>query len=604
MSDRAGPAYELPLAGCEMRLDEIDGILVFHVAFAEGSGPGPVRYGAMSDGAGICNAFAREPAATPIEDLVRAVRARTSDEPDWNSLHAMAIHQAFGSGRPSEVPTGDVAIHLAREMEDAYPESGLPDRIGLVGAMQRRMLDLGLSRVADAIGPARLRLHGIAMGGTRSLMSVSIAILRMDREKAERLVAAMDAFPSLSVGMSSSWRNPEVGDTPHGTVLAHLRRHGLDEARARAVARTSTLQGSGGPINMRMLRILGELPRDWIPGPGDPGGWTALRNLAPSLVVAKAETGQGIDVLARPSAGRWAAFAERLARAVGVELAERSDLEGERFYGTILDATTDLPDLREDIRTSLVLPLLSWAGGEESRSHDEAKALSQRLLFEGRGLPRIYEMSRVWHRAGGVRIAGREFGSGGWVPVLPPAAHGGVRIAPLSTKSELAAEGSAGRDADGHRGLSHCVASRWSSCTTGNSRVMGVRDAATGERLSTFEIAFDPSMRPRMVEHRGFANGTPPDEAMDAVRAYMAGLEGGVIPFDPAPLAKARRSGRDVSLEQLCGYDWRDGDLIAEAIAAWAPYMARPYRDLDPRAFHESLTGRAVDGPGSEVPRP
>jgi hypothetical protein len=170
---------------------------------------------------------------------------------------------------------------------------------------------------------------------------------------------------------------------------------------------------------------------------------------------------------------------------------------------------------------------------------------------------RIVEASERWHdtqrndRAYMYRVHGlNEVEASSWQSAIDTIrTPNGLFIVPLDTADELAQEG---------QGQRHCVYSQRRDCAEGRQRVASVRRMADGksETLSTF--SFRPDEKGIAIrEHRAFANGTPADEALEAVMWFEDECNGPSPSFRietdwPAALPPAGLTDlRDILLERF-----------------------------------------------------
>jgi hypothetical protein len=170
---------------------------------------------------------------------------------------------------------------------------------------------------------------------------------------------------------------------------------------------------------------------------------------------------------------------------------------------------------------------------------------------------RIGEASERWHdtqrndRAYMYRIHGlNEVEASSWQSAIDTIkTPNGLFIVPLDTADELAQEG---------QGQRHCVYSQRRDCAEGRQRVASVRRMTAGksETLSTF--SFRPDEKGIAIrEHRAFANGTPADEALEAVMWFEDECNGSSPSFRietdwAAALPPSGHSGlRDILLQRF-----------------------------------------------------
>ncbi len=148
----------------------------------------------------------------------------------------------------------------------------------------------------------------------------------------------------------------------------------------------------------------------------------------------------------------------------------------------------------------------------------------------------------------------------------------------LTTVRELIDEGADGTDADGARGLAHCVGGYGDACRAGRARVASIRRLGpdgTASRLSTVEFSWERG-KVGVEQHRGRANAVPCPEAVALVEGYVDGL--GERPWWP-PVEGAH------DLSGIAGYDWRVPGAWEAVRDLWRPHVPRAVRDLGAAAL-------------------
>jgi len=498
---------------------------------------------------------------------------------------AFAAVQALGLLERSREAHGlalsDAAVTMAQVAVRHDPALAGLTRNLVVVAAQALLLDGGLADVVRAIGPARMAIQEAVTSDV--FTNTGHVRLGMDTRSAERIHAAMLAYPALAGTLASlTYREPPAPE-PHAVAMGMLTLVGLAPATAREFLRQMSLGGGPATYHHSLGRTLGRIPRDWLPGPGDADGWAVLARLSHVLEMASSATSTPVSDLVAPARGRWGDFAERLAAVAGVELGIGHSFTGGETYGALLDAARDVLDMATDAAETLVIPLAAFSGAPLSR--DPATRAAGRLLFAGKGLPRVLEMSRRWHVAGGVPLDSQGGGAStmAWDPALPAWRGPLASVIPLRSRAMLRDEGMRGPDVSGLPGLSHCVATRWRECMRGRARVMGIRDT-DGTRLSTFEVRFRPG-GPSVIEHKGAGNSEPPAAAVSTMLDYMARIGDGRLAH-ARPATAVGPSGAD-----SCGYDWRDPGALGKAVAAWSPHLPRWARDSGPLELGTRLSG-------------
>jgi hypothetical protein len=187
----------------------------------------------------------------------------------------------------------------------------------------------------------------------------------------------------------------------------------------------------------------------------------------------------------------------------------------------------------------------------------------------------------------------------GWAPVSPIVqAPNGVFVVPLTDAGLLADEGrgwggASEMNADGSRGLKICVGTMSiyaKRCRGDGEHILSFRrtpgpNGQPFERLATLELApiVQGSAELGNRQFYGRGNGAVPEEAQRAWDWYQQQVRAGVVPlnYDGVRLQMAAARAANVDeVAMLCGFDWRDRSRIAQAMAAWAPFVGKKQRKL------------------------
>ena len=358
-----------------------------------------------------------------------------------------------------------------------------------------------------------------------------------------------------------------------------------DDARVALVAAGNRSCGPGLPV--AACHLLARLPGNWRPrGEAE---WKAMMRLVGPLAWAACKCDDDGHLAAFVRAGKgWVDLESRLARAAG---ADRPPVPVVAEDGT--------GDVVAAFVSQVVVPARFLAEGrgrdEAARVPDEKahEATAFAMLFHGRSLVRVLSLSRDWHARQGAmlgRLSALGGGPSSWEAALPSMDVGCLRVEVLSTSAQLAWEGARGRDAQGVRGLSHCVGQYVPQSLSGLSRIVSVRRPlpdGTFERLSTAELRWD-GIGIAAVQHRGAGNGEPPPEAIEALGAYLRAVAADTALAGPA-IRSPRPLGAGVPLAVACGYDWSAPGHWETARDLWAGFMPRPMRAMDARAFITAL---------------
>ncbi len=364
----------------------------------------------------------------------------------------------------------------------------------------------------------------------------------------------------------------------------------------------------GAPI-AAVSRMSG-LPGAWLPKGDDE--WIAFANLVPEIDLA---SGMGLnDDVARflNAGGRWGAYLDRLATAAGVE-----------GHDGIHRAVEDVLDMAKAYALQVLAPVVAAVTEDEPRIDGIRMAewgiAGFAILFSGRSLPRILELSTDWHaRQGRMRalvagIAGRAGGDPSrWPAGFPNAVLGDVAVEVLTDEASLVAEGSAEAD-DGVEGLSHCVGGYADACRRDGMRILSLRrldENGRWTRLSTAQVEakgfFDQATNewvagePRVVQHRGRGNAAPPQEAELALTTYIADIVEGIRIIDMEGLEPMPTEN---SLAVASGFDWREGGTLVAVRALWDRYVSGTVRGIDDVTLCRLAMGLSGDGHLRWLPR-
>ncbi len=261
--------------------------------------------------------------------------------------------------------------------------------------------------------------------------------------------------------------------------------------------------------------LLARFPPEWAPR--DDAAWDAF--CAGAAVVRRMldTVADGFPVTGLMDAGDgWPTFRARLAVAVSGSWPPGADL-------SVAVAVQGLADMARAYASQVVCPACGLAGvvGTGPSMVDMAR----RLLFSGRGLPRMLAMSRAWHlrqddidRA--VAALGPDAPDEGWAAAFPDRVEGMLSLVVLRDPAALVREGGRGADPDGMAGLAHCVGGYAGHCRSGVSRIASIRSTVPGGR------------RPPPVDRRaGDRRGRhAPDQAAPGPPQLGAGLRGQEVP--------------------------------------------------------------------------
>ncbi len=512
---------------------------------------------------------------------------RSFGPPEEATLRLMFPHVSpaspthVGSGLP---PLGEHAA-LARR---AVAEGRLPTpmRAALVAC-----LDKGAPRSA-AVAALRMRSH--------STLWPALALSMTDPGLFDIVAAADPSILGEAVPLAAIRRRWP------GLTAAHIGRMRQRDAFP------ASWRTSGRTTPTLCLDLLAACPVDWWPREGDWIGFIACAQALKAIGDILGAPGSLRD-LASPSKGDWQAYGDRLCRAAGVK-------PSGHYAAALAQAAMSCLDPVRSMASGATLPLLAELEDDDGLASLEgclgrqaqggrttspvvgaAFALAGRLLYGDKSAAAIMEASREWHARrqamdSKVRVASRALA---WPALFDGTFRdGGLGIVAITTHEGLRDEGWDGEDRNGVQGLHHCVATRLAECLAGRAHVLSVRTIradGTWERLSTCEIGArvdeDGGPHLRVREHKGLGNAAPDPAAVAAVSRLTSAITAGHIDVSEAALSPRRPSR---SLEDVCGYDWRDPAAIANAFEAWRPFVPRWCRDLGPDDLRRALAERGM----------
>lgn len=515
--------------------------------------------------------------------------AEAMSSSDWEGDRFDTVLRYIGI-LPCEVRKGggsDAAVGIGCLLVNAYPTLDLHARSDIVRVVDERLRAAGLDRVLRAIGPERIELvltlnasHNASICLPRIMMGFPSPILRAFRTPINTAKATLDAvrtFPTLAVAFVDQGFSQ---NRPKEVALSVLKRYGVaEDSRVPFLRRLVGVDLK--PIGQAFLRFMEGIPLDWVPARDQETEWRAFRVLLPLLNAASTIVGTPVARLAEGTAGRWDKLGVRLASHLGFSWSKiLQDFDTFGFdlgeAAAFKHAFCDVVDVKVDFMATVSRPWAAHLRGHPLESPIDLETLkdfSTKFLMGDRTILSVVEASRLWHERG-VTIEGRRVGEWEWTPLVPDWRHpdSGLHVVSISDRRGLEDEGKRGPDRNGVAGLGHCVANYSSASWKGGCAIVSVRRAVEDSfvRLSTAEIRLKD--RFEVHQHRSFANGVPLPAADLAIQEYVQGLNDGSIPVDRRAWAVAR-SRQAPSLEEECGYDWRDRDAIMRAFAAWKPYL-------------------------------
>ncbi len=332
--------------------------------------------------------------------------------------------------------------------------------------------------------------------------------------------------------------------------------------------------------------VLHALPRSWEPRTGD--GWVGLLRCSQLAIGGLAVAGGDGLAAFLGGGGRWSELAGRigpLAQDDGrgqIQMVSVNDMATAFAHQVIRPACPDVPP-----------PV--------------AVRAAQTLLYSGRGIHRQMEMAHRWHgRRPGMLASLPHAASDEWGAGLPDWTWRDVSVVVLRSSRDLVGEGATGFDVDGVEGLRHCVGGYAPKCRRGTTRIVGTRLGSADDRVRLSTAEFDVAGTPRLVQHRGARNASPPVIAVQAVESYAQALAEGTLTVDRPGLRPTSHADR---IAADAGYDVHAPGAVAAALEAWWPLLPRSLRAVTPDALPALVAGLEIDGgrwwrlPGNGTPR-
>ncbi len=347
--------------------------------------------------------------------------------------------------------------------------------------------------------------------------------------------------------------------------------------------------------SIAIVRRLAPFPPSWIPKGA--AQWMAFIDLCPEIDAIRSWVIER-DTLARLMnvGGDWVAFRARLHAAAGLSIPDGSWSTG--VEGAIGDAR----DVCRAFGMQVLMPALRWAGQDDGLDQDareRASGAAHAMLFSGRSLPRILEVSAAWHRrqAGMAAAIAEMPGSMGaadaWGAGLPDARYGDIEMRVLTTEADLVAEGEAGPDRDGVDGLRNCIGGYVGPCMDGRSRIVSIRHRRGDGgwvRLSAAELSL-----PRgddggfmVLEHKGRGNAPAPSRCEDTLGLYLDALRSGSLTVDWEALEPVEPVK---GLRGICRFDWSEPAVMDAVLGLWAPLMPGNLRTIGVEALGSTAAG-------------
>jgi len=536
--------------------------------------------------------------------------------------------------RSTVLPGTEFDAAAALEEDEADPRADVPWAFAMAGAAPvSRLLDaLGVPLVERGI--AAEELAGIVRNHSQTLSSLdrraldalasapsrrvgALAFYSGDGERPERRRQAAASYPLLADLIASNLSAKMAVD--RSRPLADVLAQALGGLASREVSKAVLKRAASAPALPdgcsleTIARFMTLVPADWIPGPGPE--WPAFCHAAHALLEDLGCPEEEVASLVKGCSGRWDEWCLRVVRKAGGEAAE-----GDGVYGSLRMAMLHASDMLNCFAHVGVLPMAAHATPSSSVTVTPEMAHAAyrgayAIIASGRNAADVADLQRRFHqeqerilngtrrmedeRKARIRGAIEE---GGW-PALSATvqAPNGLWIVPLTNPAELADEGRSGKDANGVEGLHHCVGTYDGKARSCDCHIVSVR-RIEGEgsyvRLSTVEFGpvRDGSDRLTVRQNMGRGNTTPPPEASDAVNWYVAAVAAGVIEINREQIRAFldKELLPDDGVERLCGYDWRDRDLLNAAVGPWGPFVVPAFRGMGLDAVMESPSVASV----------
>lgn len=363
------------------------------------------------------------------------------------------------------------------------------------------------------------------------------------------------------------------------------------------------------PEGMRLAPIIvfaSYVQPDWFPK--SPQEWQAFYHVAYALMEDLSVPPEGLPSLLAGSGGKWEQLVQR---SVAKAYVDENDPAWSDPNGYLRIAAFNARDTLESFTDMVVLPLLAHA--QEANDvylnaaiRKGAKEWGWKMLFEGRNLPDLLDISRRFHqeRAGMLEMSERyrnaqarsQIKEGGWPGLTAPVqAPNGLWLVPLCTTEELKQEGSR---------MHHCVGGYTSQAKSCHSHIVSVRTIhadGSSESHSTCEFngikqAIPDKLNQR--QHQAHYNHTPDAQYRDAINWYARQIESGRLKTN-WDLIRAFLDDKLVTVDQverLCGYDWRERENLDMAVRPWGNFVTKAYRTKGLDALMDSDEAAAIIG--------
>lgn len=349
-----------------------------------------------------------------------------------------------------------------------------------------------------------------------------------------------------------------------------------------------------------VARFASLVPADWIPAEGDQ--WTAFCHSAECLLNELGASDEDIADLTKGRAGDWVRFLFKASKDGGREV-ESLD-EAVSFTRSMM---SEAHAMSVEFADMFILPAAAIQVTQQDLTvtpemRTAAIQSAYAMLFRGRSAIEISDLTRRWSlnrekiieavyeaAEGSAKMLVGDIEEGSWPQMTQEvSAPSGIRIVPLTSREQLSDEGAHGRDRNGIEGLHHCVGGYHVSAIQGDCHIVSIRrynDDGSFERLATVEFSrLSPDEnRLNVRQSRARRNSQPSRAASDALTWYMNSVAVGRIPLERQridayqELRMTGERGFD-GLGRLCGFDWKDTDLIQVSATSWGPYVTDSWK--------------------------
>lgn len=525
---------------------------------------------------------------------------------DGKLCHARLSHPGLAGGSATDFEEHLTQSDQRADVPWAFAMAGaataetLMDALGMPHEGRGEAAE-SLSRTVDAhIGS----LEGLDRRGFDALASSpakrpgAYAFYSGDGERPERRRQAAASYPLLAdmIAANLSAKMAVDRSRPLAEVLSAILGGMADGDVGKAVVKrlaASPPLPDGCELDV-VVRFMTLVPADWIPHGG--GEWTSFCHAAQALLVDLGAGAADVASLVKGCGGKWTDFCARVVRKAGME-------EPDVHWG-VRRAMFNAAEMLNSFAEVAVLPMAAHAGrsGHVIMTPEMMMAASRSalaMLASGRTAGEVADLQRRWHQEraaimNGTRLMQEERNArirggieeGGWPALsVPVQAPNGLWLVPLTSPRELSDEGAHEQDANGVMGLRHCVGSYAAKAKKCDCHIVSVRkvdDRGRYKRITTVEFeALKPGIdRLHARQNLGDGNGKAPAESTDAVNWYIASVASGSVSLNREQIAVFLDAEivPDDGVERICGYDWRDRNILNAAVGPWGPFVAQAFR--------------------------